>query len=89
MVCMLDDVFRGIFRDVVYTVAHLENYRDAKRLVTETIQMTDRPSEISEDQWNTFVYDMSHGVHGMLKEGCVPRSEIVRIVFQCAISKIV
>lgn len=89
MLEMLDDVFRGIFRDVVYTVSQLENYRNAEQLVAETILMTDRPSEISEDKWSSFVCEMSHGIHVMLNETCIPKREVVRIVFQNAMNNIV
>jgi hypothetical protein len=90
MLEMLDDVFRGIFRDVLYTVIHLENYRDAEQLVADAIRMTDRPHEITEEQWSTFVCHMSHGIHIMLNENenSLPKSEIVRIVFHHAIHTI-
>ena len=59
---MLDDTFHGILRDVYHAVQHTD------RTVTQAIRMTTKPSELSDDQWNTFVEKISSEVQKMIDE---------------------
>lgn len=59
---MLDDTFRGILRDVYDAVKH------NGCAVARAIYMTEKPDELSEDQWNTFIEMMSNDIQTMIDE---------------------
>lgn len=59
---MLDETFRGILRDILYAVRTNPDRRNVDRTVGEAIFMTEKPDELSDEDWDTFVSFMCTGV---------------------------
>ena len=59
---MLDDTFHGILRDVYDAV------RNNDRAVKKAICMTEKPDELSDEQWKMFIEKVSTEVQALINE---------------------
>lgn len=82
MVEMLDDTFRGILRDIMYAVRTNPDRRNVDQTIAEAIHMTEKPYELTDLEWDTFVRSICNDVSESARmDPSVSLETIVRDVF--------